>query len=175
MLTLPFGVATAPAMWQNAMALVLQGCKKVVYYIDDILVTGKTKGDSVEQPLVSHGIPTITRKLSVHDYFTAKRMEITNKKKEPVLDETIPPSSDAVRACADDELKDVKCNVLHMFASFNICNSLLLSSKQRHLLFFRAHYRARARQSPLPLLLLLLLLDCCYASLKVSLLCFALL
>ena len=65
-------------------------------------------GDSVEQPLVSHGIPTITRKLSVHDYFTAKRMEITNKKKEPVLDETIPPSSDAVRACADDELKDVK-------------------------------------------------------------------
>ena len=25
------------------MALVLQGCKKVVYYIDDVLVTGKTR------------------------------------------------------------------------------------------------------------------------------------
>ena len=30
-------------MWQKAMAVVLQGCKKVVYYIDDILVTGKTR------------------------------------------------------------------------------------------------------------------------------------
>eukprot|EP00731_Ephydatia_muelleri_P032647 Em0024g191a len=40
---LPFGIATAPAMWQKAMSLVLQGCKKVVYYMDDILVTGKTR------------------------------------------------------------------------------------------------------------------------------------
>ena len=37
---LPFGIATTPAMWQKAMSLVLQGCKKVV---DDILVTGKTR------------------------------------------------------------------------------------------------------------------------------------
>lgn len=40
---LPFGVATAPAMWQKAMSVVLQGCRNVVYYIDDILVTGKTR------------------------------------------------------------------------------------------------------------------------------------
>lgn len=39
---LPFGVATAPAMWQWAMSIVFQGCKRVVYYIDDILVTGNT-------------------------------------------------------------------------------------------------------------------------------------
>ena len=38
---LPFGVATAPAMWQRAMSTVLQGCKKVMYYKDDILVTGE--------------------------------------------------------------------------------------------------------------------------------------
>ena len=49
------------------------------------------------------------------------------------------------------------CNVLHMFASFNICNSLLLIFKAKALLFFRAHYRAHARQSPLQLLVLLLL------------------
>ena len=40
---LPFGIATAPAMWQKAMSIVLQGCKGVVYYIDDILVTGQTR------------------------------------------------------------------------------------------------------------------------------------
>ena len=40
---LPFGVATAPAMWQRAMSIVLQGCERVVYFIDDILVTGKTR------------------------------------------------------------------------------------------------------------------------------------
>ena len=40
---LPFGIATAPAIWQKAMSMVLQGCKGVVYYIDDILVTGKTR------------------------------------------------------------------------------------------------------------------------------------
>ena len=40
---LPFGVATAPAMWQCTRSIVLQGCEKVVYYIDDILVTGSTR------------------------------------------------------------------------------------------------------------------------------------
>ena len=30
-------------MWQRAMSIVLQGCKKVVYYMDDILVTGSTR------------------------------------------------------------------------------------------------------------------------------------
>lgn len=40
---LPFGVATAPAMWQRAMSIVLQGCERVIYFIDDILVTGKTR------------------------------------------------------------------------------------------------------------------------------------
>ena len=40
---LPFGIASAPAMWQKAMSVVLQGCRRVVYYIDDILVTGRTR------------------------------------------------------------------------------------------------------------------------------------
>eukprot|EP00731_Ephydatia_muelleri_P005994 Em0003g242a len=40
---LPFGVATAPAMWQRAMSIVFQGCKRTVYYMDDILVTGATR------------------------------------------------------------------------------------------------------------------------------------
>ena len=41
---LPFGITTAPGIWQKAMSIVLQGCKGVIiYYIDDILVTGKAR------------------------------------------------------------------------------------------------------------------------------------
>ena len=42
-LRLPFGIASAPAIWQRAMAVVLQGCPGVMYYLDDILVMGTTR------------------------------------------------------------------------------------------------------------------------------------
>ena len=38
-----FGISTAPAIWQKAMSQVLQGIPGVVYFIDDILVTGHTR------------------------------------------------------------------------------------------------------------------------------------
>ena len=40
---LPFGITTAPSLWQRAMAQVLSGLPGVVFYIDDILVTGRTR------------------------------------------------------------------------------------------------------------------------------------
>ena len=38
-----FGISTAPVLWQKAMAQVLQGIPGVIYFIDDILVTGHTR------------------------------------------------------------------------------------------------------------------------------------
>ena len=45
---LPFGISTAPALWQKAMAQVLQGLSGVVCFIDDILVTGHTREEHKE-------------------------------------------------------------------------------------------------------------------------------
>ena len=40
---LPFGIMTAPLLWQKAMAQVLNGLSGVACYIDNILVTGHTR------------------------------------------------------------------------------------------------------------------------------------
>ena len=46
---LPFGIASAPAMFQRAMDIILQGIPGVVCYIDDILVTGDMKEQHLNQ------------------------------------------------------------------------------------------------------------------------------
>ena len=45
---LPFGITTAPSLWQRAMAQVLSGIPNVAYYIDDILITGCTRAEHIE-------------------------------------------------------------------------------------------------------------------------------
>ena len=45
---LPFGVASAPAMFQKLMDVVLQGVPGVICYIDDILVSGKDEASHMK-------------------------------------------------------------------------------------------------------------------------------
>ena len=45
---LPFGVASAPAVFQRAMDMILQGIPYVVCYIDDILVTGTSEAEHLK-------------------------------------------------------------------------------------------------------------------------------
>ena len=45
---LPFGVASAPALFQKVMDTVLQDLPKVICYIDDILVTGSTEAEHLQ-------------------------------------------------------------------------------------------------------------------------------
>lgn len=40
---LPFGIASAPAIFQKTMDTILQGIPHVICYIDDILVTGASQ------------------------------------------------------------------------------------------------------------------------------------
>ena len=59
---LPFGVASAPSVFQKAMDQILQGLDGVLCYLDDILVSGKTEGEHLEnlekvlQRLQEHGL-----------------------------------------------------------------------------------------------------------------------
>ncbi|XP_064476257.1 uncharacterized protein K02A2.6-like [Ornithodoros turicata] len=45
---LPFGVASAPALFQRIMDTMLKGLDGVVCYLDDILVTGRTEAEHME-------------------------------------------------------------------------------------------------------------------------------
>ena len=45
---LPFGVSSAPAIFQQTMEKILQGLPMVVVYIDDILITGRTQEEHLQ-------------------------------------------------------------------------------------------------------------------------------
>ena len=59
---LPFGVASAPAIFQRAMDMVLQGIPHCICYLDDILITGGSDSEhfrnleEVLRRLQDHGI-----------------------------------------------------------------------------------------------------------------------
>ena len=59
---LPFGVASAPAVFQKIMDQILQGLDGVICYLDDILVSGKSENEHLEilqkvlERLKEHGI-----------------------------------------------------------------------------------------------------------------------
>ena len=59
---MPFGVASAPAIFQKTMDTILCGMSGVICYIDDIMITGKTEEEhlknltAVLQKLQEHGL-----------------------------------------------------------------------------------------------------------------------
>ena len=70
---LPFGVVSAPAVFQQAMDTILQGVLNVICYIDDILVSGRSYSEhlnSLEQVLRRLSAEGITVKLSKCSFLT---------------------------------------------------------------------------------------------------------
>jgi hypothetical protein len=59
---LPFGVASAPAMFQRIMETILQGLPSVFVCIDDILVTGKTTEEHLRN------LETVLSRLEKHGF-----------------------------------------------------------------------------------------------------------
>ena len=63
---LPFGIALAPAVFQRAMDQILQGMEHVTCYIDDVLITGVSEEEHLQnltevlRRLREHGdLPTL--------------------------------------------------------------------------------------------------------------------
>ncbi|MDD9817031.1 MAG: reverse transcriptase domain-containing protein, partial [Gammaproteobacteria bacterium] len=57
---LPFGIASAPALFQRAMDTILQGIPHVLCYIDDILITGRTEEEHL------HNLEEVLKRLQHH-------------------------------------------------------------------------------------------------------------
>ena len=72
---LPFGVASAPALFQKAMDSILQGIPHCIFYVDDILVTGRSDAEhsknleTVLQRLQKQGVPLKREKYSFFQDF----------------------------------------------------------------------------------------------------------
>ena len=69
---LPFGIASAPALFQQLMDTVLEGIPHVICYIDDILVTGTNDANHLQnlatvlECLEKHGLHS--KRKNVHFY-----------------------------------------------------------------------------------------------------------
>ena len=68
---LPFGVASAPSIFQKTMDMILQGMSGVICYLDDILISGRTKDEHLDnlrkvlQRLQEHNIRAKKSKCTV--------------------------------------------------------------------------------------------------------------
>ena len=58
---LPFGIASAPAIFQNAMDSILQGLQHIICYLNDILVTGTTEEEHLQN------VDAVLRRLKEND------------------------------------------------------------------------------------------------------------
>ena len=92
---LPFGITTALSLWQRAMSQVLAGLTGVVYYIDDILVTGRTTSPTCVQSYVER-IQEYSLKLKKSKcQFFARELKFLGHKLSP---DGVKPTEDRVKS-----------------------------------------------------------------------------
>ncbi len=70
---LPFGIASAPAIFQRLMETISQGIPGVLCYIDDILVTGKNEEEHLRS------LNLVFLKLKNHEFRLERKMQIYGK------------------------------------------------------------------------------------------------
>ena len=109
---LPFGVASAPAVFQRAMDSILQGMSHVICFIDDILVTGITEVEhdnnleEVLRRLQEHGVRLKREKCSFYQesvqylghHISAEGVHTTKDKTRAILDAPEPKNIQELRS-----------------------------------------------------------------------------
>ena len=109
---LPFGIASAPALFQRAMDTVLQGIPNVICYIDDILVSGKDHShhlknlEEVLKRLLEEGITVKYSKCTflssqveyLGHIIDLKGLHSSNRKLEAILKAPIPRNVQQLRS-----------------------------------------------------------------------------
>ena len=82
---LPFGVASAPAVFQYAMDSVLQGIPFVICYLDDILVTGRSPAEHLQN------LEEVFRGLKEHGICLKKTSVTSSRLQLSILDTVLMP------------------------------------------------------------------------------------
>ena len=109
---LPFGVASAPSLFQKAMDQIIQGIDGVLCYLDDILVSGKSKEEHLEnlqkvlQRLKEHGLRVKKTKCSfmktsvryLGHYIDADGIHATDDKIEAIVNAPTPKNVTELRS-----------------------------------------------------------------------------
>ena len=109
---LPFGIVSAPALFQHVMDQILQGMEKVTCYLDDILITGKSDEEhlmnlsEVLQRLQNHGVRIKLEKcrfmVDSVEYLghrvDSKKLHTTDNKLKAIGDEPPPRNAQELRA-----------------------------------------------------------------------------
>ena len=142
---MPFGITSAPAIFQRTMDNLLQGLDHVRVYIDDILVTGKTEEEHLRTLT-----EVLTRLQSAG--MRLKREKCTFMADEVVYlghrinREGIQPTDDKVRAISATP-RPVNTTQLRAFLGLEFMNNLsTILAPLYHLLRKKAHWRWRAAQ-----------------------------
>ena len=109
---IPFGIASAPAVFQRAMDTILQGIPNVLCYLDDILVTGDTDSNHLQNlrqvlaRLHHHGVRLRQEKCRLFqdsvEYLghslSSEGVHTTNGKVQAVLDQPVPRNVSELRS-----------------------------------------------------------------------------
>ena len=109
---LPFGVASAPAVFQRAMDTILRGIPQVICYLDDILITGKTVAEHHEhlaevlRRLQDHGLHLKREKCEfavgsveyLGHRIDARGVHTTDRKVKTILDTPAPTNIAKLRS-----------------------------------------------------------------------------
>ena len=109
---LPFGIASAPALFQRVMDQILQGMEKVTCYLDDILITGTSDEEHLMnlsealQRLQNHGVRLKLEKCRFMEdsveylghRVDSKGLHTTDSKLKAIVDVPSPRNAQELRA-----------------------------------------------------------------------------